>query len=405
MVRLCIGLVLALALLGVPSSALADVEPNDDIAQFEGPLLEDQSSTGGTLSPRGDVDWYAFYAQPGTFIVVVGYEAFNTPDCGARMTLLNSDGEILNSMKVEGDDNGEMDYTAPVRWYETRWWDSRYFVRVSTRDACTPSYHFSAYSRQDLLEGPPRPDPQPVAEPNQLADEATPLAGGVDYEGTFETDTDWELFALHTAPGKNEIDVSITNPSPCDDVFASEIRLEPKYEFFAAHGVRENTVAHFYITSYEPQTRYVNLRSDCPGSRYLIRADPSYALTDTAPEVTVLKPLPIVLGSRRYKAPDGWGWGDRKPPIVGDGSLNGRVVDIRWRKWGRRVAYGQGKTVPYLEGVSPRLVQLRASRIGSCARTELPSYTRLELRRERRHSGRYGKWATWAHDKHICGYD
>lgn len=103
--------------------------------------------------------------------------------------------------------------------------------------------------------------------------------------------------------------------------------------------------------------------------------------------------------------PTGRGWGTAHPrTIFNGGSPGGLAEQIRWTRWGRATARGQGLVAAYRpQGgyYAQRVpIQFRASRLGRCPGSTKRAYTRLISRSHDRPGGSYGDWSPWTLD--LC---
>jgi hypothetical protein len=118
----------------------------------------------------------------------------------------------------------------------------------------------------------------------------------------------------------------------------------------------------------------------------------------------------IVLGAPDYAGQYGRGWGKVKPRLIDNGGVpSGRVIKIRWRRWGKRVARGRGETYIYRPNGGyygkRGAIQLRAFHRGTCPGTGgQRAYTQLRVRVVKRPGGRFGSWFRWAGTKDICTF-
>lgn len=115
-----------------------------------------------------------------------------------------------------------------------------------------------------------------------------------------------------------------------------------------------------------------------------------------------------VLGSKKFEAPGGVGWGTVKPKeIFNGGDPSGLVTNIKWTGWGEKKAYGWGRNAIFKPGGGyyPQLVriELRAQQLGSCSKGGRPAYTHLYAREPSKPGGKLGRWYSWGYNGHnIC---
>jgi hypothetical protein len=128
------------------------------------------------------------------------------------------------------------------------------------------------------------------------------------------------------------------------------------------------------------------------------------AASAAAEEVGPAEPIPV-LGSKRFSAPFGAGFGTAEPEVIfNGGDPSGEVSKIHWRGWGEPSAIGTG-----LEPIfkprggyfrKPGRVELRATALGKCG--PKAAYTRLEFRAPKHPGGKLGRWMLWSGEKTIC---
>ena len=122
------------------------------------------------------------------------------------------------------------------------------------------------------------------------------------------------------------------------------------------------------------------------------------------PEQRGQQPL---LGSKDF-APLGRGFGTVKPKQIHNGGVpSGWVHNIRWRNWGKPVAYGVGRGHQYKPkgGYYKRHVNVRfrATRLGYCGDSNREAYTLLKVRIQKKPGGsKLTKWFRWAGAGTIC---
>lgn len=130
-----------------------------------------------------------------------------------------------------------------------------------------------------------------------------------------------------------------------------------------------------------------------------------FVLGVSAPEADAGKRVPL-LGSRSF-APNGFGFGTAHPRRFSNGGApSGLVENIRWRRWGRKVAIGRGRGHQYRPNGGYYFrrvkVRIRATRLGRCGRSNRPAYTRLWVQMQKRPDGRFGRWFRWSGSGNIC---
>ena len=114
-----------------------------------------------------------------------------------------------------------------------------------------------------------------------------------------------------------------------------------------------------------------------------------------------------LLGSKDFSGPYGAGFGSVKPKRIYNGGVSsGEVHNIRWRRWGKRVAFGVGLGHQYKPqgGYYSKHVRVRfrARRLGYCGNSNRLAYTRLWVRIQKKPGGRFTKWFNWSGSRTIC---
>lgn len=113
-----------------------------------------------------------------------------------------------------------------------------------------------------------------------------------------------------------------------------------------------------------------------------------------------------VLGSKKFAAPYGSGWGTAHPKsLFNGGDPSGSISSITWHRWGRAKSYGWGKNPIFKPsgGYYPHAVriQLRAQNLGHCGTHR--AYTHLFVREPSKPGGRLGKWHSWSYNNRtLC---
>jgi hypothetical protein len=116
----------------------------------------------------------------------------------------------------------------------------------------------------------------------------------------------------------------------------------------------------------------------------------------------------VVLGSKSWALPDGYGFGTAHPrAIFNGGDPSGLVTHLVWRGWGTGVATASGRNAIFKPGGGyyGKLVtiELRAYDLGRCTAGGPPAYRKLAAREPSRPGGPPGKWFAWAGARTICG--
>jgi hypothetical protein len=270
--RIVVVALLALAVLA--PVARADSEPNDALAQAEGPLASGHFN--GHLAPS-DSDWYVFYIQGQQQLHLDVSAPADTDDDCVRATLLDTDGRELSS-----------DYTtAPGT--------NRYFVVVNNNCSSDAfDYTVTITPGSALVNGPAMPTPTPTGEPNESSAQAAgPLAGGVTYSGSIDTDNDEDWFFFYTTPGTHQLDLVATNPAldSCDFFDGANVTLyrDGSSESLGSTSPDSNTIGHVRVTVTGADRFLVQVTGGgCLGAHWQFRVDPPEAVSTNAPtpEVT-----------------------------------------------------------------------------------------------------------------------
>ncbi len=111
----------------------------------------------------------------------------------------------------------------------------------------------------------------------------------------------------------------------------------------------------------------------------------------------------VVLGAKDSFVPGGVGWGVPHPAkVFNGGDPTGHAWDLRWRDWGKPIAYATGRTWILSRTTPSGRLEFRASRIGYCASRGPRAYTRLEVRVAPLRGGRFGPWELWSDRPNLC---
>jgi hypothetical protein len=113
----------------------------------------------------------------------------------------------------------------------------------------------------------------------------------------------------------------------------------------------------------------------------------------------------LVLGSKKYQAPNGRGWGTAEPKKLFNGGVPSGLIDhIHWESWGGSTAIGWGRTWIYKPGGGyynrSVTVKLRAFVIGDCDGRR--AYRHLSVRHPSRPGGKLGPWNPWSGNGNVC---
>ncbi len=113
----------------------------------------------------------------------------------------------------------------------------------------------------------------------------------------------------------------------------------------------------------------------------------------------------LIIGSKKYAAPIGQGWGTSEPKkLFNGGDPAGDLEHIDWKSWGGKTAIGWGRTWVFEPHGGyynrPVRVELRATSIGECAGHR--AYRRLFVRHPNRPGGKLGPWHSWGPGRNLC---
>lgn len=260
----CAALLAVCLLLAGAAVASADVEPNDVISQAEGPIAGGVAVTG-TFGAPDDFDYYVFYVQGQQQI----HLQQTMPD-GCIATLLDTDGGTLPD-----------DFTTPTG-------TNRYFVVVGRRydfnDCTGASYSFRIDPASAVVAGPAidRSFVQ-TGEPNESPAQAIgPLAGGVNYRGSIDTNNDQDWFSFFVAPGVHQVDISVTDPLN-EGNCSAWVALGSSPDFYGPLSASGDwaTYGHVRTTLSGPASYQLSASTSCTFGSWQFRIDPPDALTPT----------------------------------------------------------------------------------------------------------------------------
>jgi len=292
--------------------ALADVEPNDGIAQPEGPLVGGVQY-GGTISTDNDLDWYFLYVTSQTQLIL-SYNAEGDDDCGEGLQLLDTDGGQISRLT-------SWSSATSIR-YTTAVGTNRYLVAVSGCAGMT--YQFQLDPAAGVVPGPAPLPATPTSEPNESREQAFgPLAGGVSYAGAIETqnDVDWYTFL---AAGLMPVDVTLTALAPTAGGCFNDVEadLDAGGSWWSGIDADANEIGHARFTA-PAATRYFVKVTGCEGNAYRLQVDPAAAVLPSLPATETPSPTPP-------RAPGA----NPKPPAT----RRCRIAQSGQRRWTRAVA-------------------------------------------------------------------
>jgi hypothetical protein len=265
------GVVCAAATLALPAVAMADVEPNNGIAEAEGPVAGGVVNTGAVANST-DLDTYFFYVN--------GQQQIDV-----KVTDANG-GECLDA----GFGDADNDYLAEASYmreaqsrdfnYSTPSGVNRYYLTFDNHCPGEVKYSFTISPGAAVVGGASTLVPVPTGEPNENAEQAFgPLLGGVAYTGEIQTQNDEDWFKFYTAPGTHQFDIAMTQLSGCE----VDVELESAGEDDDDGYLSANRWGHFTETSSTAGVYYLHFRGGCVGSRYEFVVTPPDALTTLAP--------------------------------------------------------------------------------------------------------------------------
>lgn len=254
-------LAVLVALLLLPATAHADVEPNND--PFQAELVT--APTSGTITTRTDEDWHLFYVNGQTQVDVT----FTSPGGCVAAYLYDTDLKVAAKVFLNAAGTDHLLYTTPPGV-------SRVFVQViGYCDGAT--YSLSVAPAAALVPGEPAGPGAAPAEPNELATQAFgPLAGGALYGGALETvnDADWLVF--HTAgPAQLDIPVGVVGCYVFARLYSGDTQV--------ANVSGPTGVWHLRYSAPSAGTYFLQLTAECAGGRYQVRVLPAEAITATPP--------------------------------------------------------------------------------------------------------------------------
>ncbi len=188
----------------LPAVAFADVEPNDNITEAEGPLVGGVTYTGA-IATENDRDIYLFYVSGQQQLKI---QAANTG--GSCLTVEFGDTNDINlaeAGEIHEGHTAEFAYTTPPGL-------TRYYLDFSDCSGET-KYSFIIMPAAAVVGGAPTLPPTPTGEPNENAEEAIgPLLGNIAYTGEIQTQNDEDWFKFFTASGSHQFDIAYTETGP-----------------------------------------------------------------------------------------------------------------------------------------------------------------------------------------------
>jgi|GEM_PF-4961005 len=299
-------IVAALMFLIVAAQACADIEPNNTLANAEGPLAAGASYSGSVAPVEDSSDTYLFYVSgQGNFdIQMVDQASLSKTGCypylAAGLADANGRHLIPSSDEIPTIGSG----TAILPGKELRLaWTSRpgvhayYFLVDSDFSECgaTP-YQFSvtASAGASIVAGPPMPRVMTVASENLTPHQAVgPLTAGIGYEQTFPMSGERQWYWFVAAPGTHTLDIMTTvlaaplvQQGECESqLYPNAINTGPTL-LNVLNGRRASLAfgrfvrgqwSHIRLTSRKASRYYlaVSATSSCAGEQYEIVIRPS----------------------------------------------------------------------------------------------------------------------------------
>jgi hypothetical protein len=117
----------------------------------------------------------------------------------------------------------------------------------------------------------------------------------------------------------------------------------------------------------------------------------------------------VVLGSKKFAAPYGKGFGTVNPRTISNGgaSASGLVRQIDWHRWGNQTSRGRGLTAIYKPHggyyPEPGPIELKALHRGHCSGSDRKAYRKLTFRVAKKPNGPVtGHWRNWSGRSNLC---
>lgn len=199
------GLLLAvICCLLAPAMARADVEPNNNLVEAEGPL--GTGTMSGAISPGDEGDWY-WVQLGGQQQVTLTVELAEPNTCARFLTfdLRNADGEKITELSPDAASNFEPTTKASYS-FSTPAASTTYYLNIFYyvgRLETTCAYRVSFSPASAIAPAPTKPPVVTVPEPNESPSQAYgPLKAGVTYQGEIETLNDKDLLYLNVRAGR-----------------------------------------------------------------------------------------------------------------------------------------------------------------------------------------------------------
>jgi hypothetical protein len=259
--------------LAAPALASADIEPNNGIAEAEGPLVGGVTYTG-SIANSTDLDTYVFYVNGQQQLDIKVTDTSGAGEClSARFGDTDNRSLAFKGYMREGQSQ-EFKYTTPPGV-------NRYYLEFEGGCSVETRYSFTIEPAAAIIGGAATIPPTPTGEPNESAEQALgPLLGGVSYTGEIQTQNDEDWFKFYTAPGIHQFDVAMTRLSGCETsvLLQSPLKNENKQLYPPTDEWR-----HFTETSQAAGVYFLEVSGGCVGTRYEFVIEPAEALTTLPP--------------------------------------------------------------------------------------------------------------------------
>lgn len=246
--RLLLAIVSAVLLCGsLAASATADVEPNNGIAEAEGPLSGGVSYTG-LVANANDVDTYVFYVAGE---VPLDVHVASTSNSCLEVTLGNADNSTLQETRLN---NAEDDLT-----YTTTAGLNRFYLQFQRCfDETGGPYSFSISPGSAIVSGPSTLGQNAVPGLHEYAAQAFgPLGANTAYTDTLLTSNDQNWLTFFTPLGEEPVDVEATRlePGGCnyENLSVDKAQVELQWDVWTHYAFTSAASAQHFISSEDCQ--------------------------------------------------------------------------------------------------------------------------------------------------------
>jgi hypothetical protein len=267
-------------------AAVAPAPPatdDDTIAQAK--PLPGGTAVAGAFATANDVNWYVLYTNPQTPLDISVNKAAGGCSGSIVTTLLDGDGHNGAIRTVGSGTTSHYNFTTPGA-------PARRYLKVT--DGCPGDTYTIRADPAGALDGASplaATSTTPATEPSEDITEAFgPLQPATAYQGTFESNTDVDWYAIDAQP-QQPFDLAVTKVGPgCGGSIVATL-LDGDGHNGAQRTVANDTIEHYnFTTPAQPTRYYLKVTDGCPGDVYQLRVDGPQAAVAASPVLDARAP-------------------------------------------------------------------------------------------------------------------